>query len=144
MKLIIILLIGLVFESIGVICLKRGLQQVGEIERISLPEILRVVRGGVTNANIYLGTFFELLFFIALLILMSKGEVSYIWPLTSLGFVITPIAAHFFLREQVGLLRWAGIVLIMMGAATITWSEHLKPKTAAAGTSSRFESGIER
>ena len=129
MKLIIILLIGLVFESIGVICLKRGLQQVGEIERISLPEILRVVRGGVTNANIYLGTFFELLFFIALLILMSKGEVSYIWPLTSLGFVITPIAAHFFLREQVGLLRWAGIVLIMMGAATITWLAVMLPSS---------------
>jgi uncharacterized membrane protein len=138
MKLIIILLIGLVFESIGVVCLKRGLEQVGEVQRISVPEILRVVRGGLANGNIYLGTFFELLFFIALLILMSKGDVSFIWPLTSLGFVITPIAAHFYLREQVGLLRWAGIVLIMMGAATITWSEHVKPKTAPAAKQSEL------
>jgi drug/metabolite transporter (DMT)-like permease len=48
--------------------------------------------------------------------------------MTSLGFVITPIAAHFILREQVTGLRWLGILLIVGGAGVISWSEQAKPK----------------
>ena len=63
------------------------------------------------------------LFFAGLLILLSKGDVSFVWPLTSLSFVMTAIAARLFLHEQIVPARWAGICLIMAGAALITWSE---------------------
>lgn len=120
-KLILILLIALVFEAIGVVFLSKGIKQVGP--KISTVEIARVVRTGVTNINILLGILFEALFFAGLLILMSKGDVSFVWPLTSLSFVMTALAAKFFLHEQISAARWTGIWLIMIGAALITWSE---------------------
>jgi len=55
---------------------------------------------------------------------MSKGaEISFIWPLTALGFVFTTLAARFILHEQVPLVRWGGVLLIMAGAGLITYSE---------------------
>ena len=131
-KLIIILVIGLLFEAVGVVYLNKGLKQVGEVRQISAGEILRVVKSGVTNGNILLGVLFEAIFFGTLLVLMSKGDVSFIWPLTSLGFVLTTLAAKFILHEEVHWLRWCGVLLIMLGAGVITYTEKMveqKPRT---------------
>ena len=133
-KLLVILLIGLVFESTGIVLLKRGITQVGDVERISVGEIARVVKAGVTNTQVLLGVFFEALFFACLLILMSKSEISFLWPLTALSFVFATLAAMFFLHEQVSAVRWAGVVCIMIGAALISYSEHSKPTTSPSGT----------
>jgi multidrug transporter EmrE-like cation transporter len=89
----------------------------------SRSEILRLVGRGVTNPHILLGVFFEALFFIGLLMLMSKADVSFVWPLTSLSFVVTTIAAKIYLHEEVSVIRWSGVCLIMMGAGLITWTE---------------------
>ena len=125
-KLILILLIGLVFESTGVVLLKKGMSQIGEVKTVSVSETARVVRAGATNPHILLGVFFEALFFISLLILMSKSDISFLWPLTGLSFVFATIAAIWFLNERVSGVRWAGVVLIMLGAALISYSEYAK------------------
>jgi drug/metabolite transporter (DMT)-like permease len=139
-KLLVILLIGLGFEAVGVVYLNKGLRQVGEVEKVSVAEVMRVVRSGAANPNILLGVFFEAIFFGTLLVLMSRGaEVSFIWPLTALGFVFTTLAARFILREDVPLLRWGGVLLIMLGAALITYTEKKtgqKPAPAPVAPSS--------
>ena len=122
-KLLILLIVGLLFEAVGVVYLNKGLKQIGEVQKISAPEIARVVKNGATNGNILLGVLFEAIFFGMLLVLMSKGTVSFIWPLTSLGFVLTTIAAKFILHEEVSWLRWCGVLLIMLGAGVITYTE---------------------
>src|SRR5262245_34703557 len=122
-KLIMILLIALVFEAIGVVFLSKGLKQTGGVSTVNVVEVLRAVRVSVTNGNILLGVFFEAVFFSGLLILLSKSDVSLVWPLTSLSFVMTGIAAKVFLHEQIVPARWMGICLIMAGAALITWTE---------------------
>jgi uncharacterized membrane protein len=122
-KLLIILLTGLVFEAVGVVYLNHGLKQVGEVRTVNAAEVMRVIKSGVSNHNILLGVFFEAVFFGTLLVLMSKGTVSFIWPLTSLGFVLTTIAAKFILHEEVSPLRWGGVLLIMLGAGVITYTE---------------------
>ena len=115
-KLLLVLLIGLVFESTGVVLLKKGMNQIGDVKQISAAEVARVVRSGATNANILLGVFFEALFFACLLILMSKSEISFLWPLTGLSFVFATFAAILFLDERVSAIRWIGVVLIVIGA----------------------------
>jgi uncharacterized membrane protein len=122
-KLLTILLVGLLFEAVGVVFLNQGLKQVGEVHNMSVTEVLRVIKSGATNHKILLGVFFEAVFFGTLLVLMSRGTVSFIWPLTSLGFVLTTIAAKYILHEQVSWVRWCGVLLIMLGAGVITYTE---------------------
>ena len=125
-KLILILLIGLIFESAGVVLLKKGITQIGEVQGITAAEILRVAKAGAMNPQILLGVFFEALFFLCLIILMSKSDISFLWPLTALSFVFATFAAIFFLGENVSPLRWIGVILIVIGAAFISYSQHIK------------------
>ena len=131
-KLLVILLIGLIFEAAGVVLLKKGITQIGEIQQKTPGEVIRIVKSGMTNRTILLGVFFEALFFACLLILMSKSDISFLWPLTALSFVMTTLAALIFLGEKVSSARWAGVVFIMIGAALISYSEHSKPKPPVA------------
>ena len=128
-KLLLILFIGLVFESTGVVLLKKGMTRIGEVKTVSAAEIVRVVKAGATNTQILLGVFFEALFFICLLVLMARSDISFLWPLTALSFVFATLAAILFLHEQVSPVRWAGVVFIMIGAALISYSEHAREKT---------------
>ena len=127
LKLIVILLIGLVLEAVGVVLLSQGLHEIGEIKRVSASEISRIVVRGACNRHILAGVAFEAAFFGVLLYLLSQRDVSLIWPLTSLGFVITALAARFIRHENVTALRWGGVVLIVIGAMIVAWSEKKAP-----------------
>ena len=129
-KFIVILLIALLFEAVGVVFLSGGLKQIGEVKQVNVAEIIGVVKRGITNRDLLIGVFFEAIFFGTLLYLLSQKDVSLIWPLTAMGFVVTTFAAKIFLHEQVSGLRWAGVCLIVAGAALITYSEKLKKPAA--------------
>ncbi len=131
-KLLLILLIGLVFEATGVVLLKKGIVQIGDVAGLNAAELVRLVKAGATNPAILGGVFFEALFFVCLLFLLTKSDISFLWPLTALSFVMTTFAALIFLHEQVSGVRWAGVVFIVIGAGLISYSEHSKPKPSAA------------
>ncbi len=128
LKMLLILLVGLTFESTGIILLKKGMNTIGEMHGYTVGEALRLAKAGVTNPQILLGVFFQALFFGCLLILMSKSDISFLWPLTALSFVFATVAAMIFLHESVSGMRWIGVILIMIGAGFISYSEHAKSK----------------
>jgi drug/metabolite transporter (DMT)-like permease len=53
---------------------------------------------------------------VLLLGVMSKEDVSFVYPLLSIGYIITAIFAIMFLNEFVSVLRWGGIALIFLGS----------------------------
>jgi drug/metabolite transporter (DMT)-like permease len=125
-KLLLILFVGLSFETMGVILLSKGLKALDGPNGYSIGEIARLVGRAVTSRNIVVGVAFEAVFFVCLLIMMSRADISFVWPLTSLTFVFSTIAARFVLHEQIDGLRWAGVMLIMLGAGLITFTEKNK------------------
>src|SRR6266498_1882361 len=131
-KVLIVLLAALALEAAGVVFLSHGLKQIGEPEKLALDEVLRVIRRGFMNPSILLGVALETVFFGALLYLLSQRDVSLIWPLTALGFVLTALAAKFILREEIHWTRWMGVALIVIGAALVSYSEKMKHKPLAA------------
>ena len=126
-KIIIILVIALSFEAIGVVLLRKGLEQVDKqmslVQKPFFSRVLHAIGLGIRKWTIVLGIALEATFFAGLLYLLSQRDVSVVWPLTALGFVITTFSAKVFLHENVPGLRWGGVCLIVLGAAFITWSE---------------------
>jgi drug/metabolite transporter (DMT)-like permease len=141
-KLLSILLFGLACESAGVILLKKGMTHIGDVNGYNFAEMFRVFKAGATSPQILLGVFFEAVFFGCLLLLMSKSDISFLWPLTALSFVFATFAAMVFLGENVSWIRWIGVILIVIGAAFISFSEHSKEKTPPpADHQSRSDTG---
>lgn len=129
-KLFTILIIAAIIESVGVAFLAGGLKELSGFKTISISEVGRILLEVVTNGKILFGVFLEAIFFGALCYMLSQKDVSLVWPLTSLGFIVTTLAAKFVLHEQVSAVRWGGVLLIAIGAALTSYSEHEKQEAA--------------
>jgi drug/metabolite transporter (DMT)-like permease len=138
-KILLILVVAAVIESIGITFLAGGLKEIHGAKEITVSELARVLKSGATNGKILAGVGLEALFFGALLYMLSLKDLSFVWPLTSLGFIVTTLAAQFILGEKVSAARWAGVLLIALGAFLISYSEQAKaqredPQPAANST----------
>jgi drug/metabolite transporter (DMT)-like permease len=131
-KILFILVVAAIIESIGVALLSGGLKELHGAKEITVSEIARVLKSGATNGKILAGVGLEAVFFGALLYMLKVRDMSFVWPLTSLGFIVTTLAAQFILRENVSASRWAGVLMIAAGAFLISYSEHGKEERAAA------------
>ena len=75
-----------------------------------------------------LGVLLLILWLLSRMALLSWADLSYVLPVTSIGYVLVALAGRMFLNEQIGGKRWAGIVLIMAGVALV--SGGTTPQTA--------------
>jgi drug/metabolite transporter (DMT)-like permease len=139
-KIIVILIIAVIIESVGVAVLKGGLNEIGGATAMTPGEIGRVLKSGVTNVKILTGIALEAVFFACLLYMMSVRDVSFIWPMTSLGFIFTTLAAQFILNEKVTAARWAGVALIALGAFLTSYSEAAKEQKPPAAPTAQSQS----
>lgn len=78
------------------------------------------VMGGVVLLSLWL---------LSRMALLSWADLSYVLPVTALGYVASLLLARVFLGERVTLGRWAGTVLIVAGIALVA---RTTPKTAGA------------
>ena len=117
-----VLAVALVMEAAGLVCLRKGMIHVGEISTFNLKELFAIFLRMITNKMVVLGVFFEAIFFGLFLTLLSWGELSFILPLTALGYLVSGSFANYFLMEHVSPLRWAGTLLIVVGVFLITKS----------------------
>jgi drug/metabolite transporter (DMT)-like permease len=51
--------------------------------------------------------------------LLSWADLSYVLPVTSLGYVANAAMGHYFLDERITLQRWAGTLMIVAGTALV-------------------------
>jgi drug/metabolite transporter (DMT)-like permease len=78
-----------------------------------------------------------ILWMLSRMALLSWADLSYVLPVTSIGYVLVAIVGHVFLREQISTTRWAGIALIVAGVALVSGgaprSEPARARAAGAG-----------
>jgi len=74
---------------------------------------------GPLSPLVFLGVGLLILWTLSRMTLMSWADLSYILPITAIGYVLSAIAAKVFLDEQISGLRWSGTLLIMAGIALV-------------------------
>ena len=62
-----------------------------------------------------LGVALLIVWLLARMALLSWADLSYVLPVTAIGYVATALMGRFFLHEQVTPQRWAGTLLIVLG-----------------------------
>jgi drug/metabolite transporter (DMT)-like permease len=67
-----------------------------------------------------LGVVLLILWMMSRMALLSWADLSYVLPVTAIGYVLVALVGHIFLAEQVPPKRWAGIALIVAGVALVT------------------------
>src|SRR5580698_11654004 len=67
-----------------------------------------------------LGVALLVLWLMSRMALLSWADLSYVLPVTSIGYVLVALAGKAFLHEQIGVKRWSGILLIVAGVALVS------------------------
>ena len=73
----------------------------------------------LVNPWVLLGVSLLVLWTLSRMALLSWADLSYVLPITSLGYVLTALMGRVFLLEQVSWQRWAGILLIVVGVCLV-------------------------
>jgi multidrug transporter EmrE-like cation transporter len=105
----------------GQLSLKYGMSQIGNFS-LSLSALPPVFLRAATSLPVILGLFCYGLGFMVWLIVLAKAEVSYAYPMISLGYVFTAILAKMLFGEAVTLTRMAGILITCLGVFIIARS----------------------
>ena len=81
-----------------------------------------------------IGIVMQILWLLSRMSLLSVADLSFVLPVTSAGYVISTLLGRLMLHEPVSGPRWAGAVLISLGAALVV-STPERTTEAAAGSS---------
>jgi len=133
-RMVLVLLFGLVMEAVGVVLISKGQKSLQTRFEPRVEVVVQMAREALASPALLAGVAFEAAFFGCLLFLLSRFDVSLVWPLTSLSLVITTLTARIVLHEQVSGLRWAGVGFILLGAAIVLYTEKQKPQAASRGS----------
>jgi drug/metabolite transporter (DMT)-like permease len=71
------------------------------------------------NPWVALGVSLLILWMLSRMALLSWADLSYVLPVTALGYVLTVLAARVLLSEQVSWQRWTGTLLIVVGVSLV-------------------------
>lgn len=121
---IILILICVLMGSFGQIYMKKGLKESGGLQ---LNQILSWrFFTTVFQPHVFIGLALYIGASVLWLVVLSKADVSFAYPLIALGYVVTAILARIYFpiigleSENISLMRWMGIMLILGGVALVT------------------------
>ncbi|HEY6343021.1 MAG TPA: hypothetical protein VIY49_16125 [Bryobacteraceae bacterium] len=60
--------------------------------------------------------------------LLSWADLSYVLPLTAVGYIVTALIGRFLLHETVSVSRWSGTLLIVAGTALVGMTPTRSPE----------------
>ncbi|HBY58931.1 MAG TPA: transporter [Solibacterales bacterium] len=71
------------------------------------------------NPWVAAGVALLIVFTISRMVLLGRADLSYVLPVTAIGYVLTALAGLAFLKETIAPARWAGIALIVAGIVLV-------------------------
>ena len=107
--------------AIGQILLKTGMSKIGYIS-IKYSDIIQNVLKAFVSPYILVGILSYLLSMILWLIILSRVELSFAYPMVSAGYIIIIVFSYFILHENISLLRLIGVIMVCMGILFIARS----------------------
>lgn len=110
-----ILLFFLLLKAAGNSSMALGMKQIPEQMSLDPSLYLRAM----LNPFVALGVIALILALLTRMALFSLADLSYILPVTAVGYVGAVFIGKMFLHETVSVQRWAGTVLIFAGAILV-------------------------
>jgi multidrug transporter EmrE-like cation transporter len=117
-----LVLICVVAGALGQIIWKLGMSTMDKINGFEDLLKIKTILEIFTNKYIILGLIIYGSVFILWLAALSTLDVSFMYPMLSLAYVVTAIFAFVILGEQIAYSRWAGIALVVIGCVLIARS----------------------
>jgi drug/metabolite transporter (DMT)-like permease len=116
-----LILLDVILNVTGQLSLKYGMSQIGNFA-LSVSTLPPVFLKAATSLHVLFGLLCYGMGFMVWLIVLAKAEVSYAYPLISLGYVFTAILAKMLFGEALSATRVIGILFTCLGVFLVARS----------------------
>ncbi|HEY2257427.1 MAG TPA: SMR family transporter [Variovorax sp.] len=117
------ILSGVLLNAAAQLLLKAGARSVGEISMSDGAAALWRTAGGLAvHPGILGGLACYAISVVVWIVALSRVEVSIAYPMLSIGYVVNALLAWWLFGESVGLQRWLGIGVIIIGVILVARS----------------------
>jgi uncharacterized membrane protein len=96
-----------------------NLMLAGGMRRVGSPETPLAYVESLFDPQVALGVALLIVWMLSHMVLLSWADLSYVLPVTSVGYVLAALAGYWFLGEQISVARWMGIGLIAGGVSLV-------------------------
>jgi len=114
-------MLGVLLNAGAQLLLKEGMRRVGYFEFVwanALPIGMQVA----ANPFVLAGLFAYVVSVGVWLLVLSRVEVSFAYPLLSVGYIVNAVAGYYLFQENLSLTRITGILIICAGVYLVTRS----------------------
>ena len=121
-----LILVSVFLGAIGQVLVKYGATglQLNFAGKYLIESILSILR----NVPVMCGIISYGVSFLLWIKVLSKVELSYAYPMVSIGYIITMIFSYFVFKENISFTRLSGVVFIIIGVILVarSWVKSLK------------------
>ncbi len=130
MKTAVVLTVAVLANSLGTVCLSKGMKQFGDVDGLRGGELVQAIFYGVANPWVLVGVVLLAVFLACYMAALSWADLSFVLPATAPGYILTVFFSSIFLSETISPVRWAGTLLIVAGAWLVarTYSSRTAPE----------------
>lgn len=115
---VVLILVAVSFGAIAQLLLKTGIDSV----KGDTVGFTGLIIAAFTNLRVLVGFVLYAFGSVLWIVVLSKAELSYAYPMIALAYVVVTILSKVFLHEEVTLVRWSGLALICCGVFLISRS----------------------
>lgn len=109
--------VAIISGAIAQISLKRGVENLKDKYEINqLLNPINFAKALFTSPLLLIGLMLYIIGFVVWIAALTKLDVSFMYPMLALAYVLVAVLAAVFLKEEITLLRWTGIALVTIGA----------------------------
>ena len=109
-----LILTGVFLNAVAQLALKQGAGRLGDLA-FSWNNVIPIGIQVIFNPWIFLGLFLYGVSVVLWILALSRVEVSFAYPLLSIGYILVAIAGYFLFNEPLSMSKIFGILLIIAG-----------------------------
>lgn len=121
MMIFVLILCGVLLNAGAQLMLKAGMGQIGHFE-FSVANLLPIGVKVMANPPIITGLVMYVVSVWVWLLVLSRVQVSFAYPMLSIGYVVNAFAANYFFGEPLTSMRMLGIFIIISGVYLVAQS----------------------
>lgn len=112
-------------DSLAQLLMKKGLSGSG-IGALNFSNIAEFAAKNISSPLLWTGVIICILNFFLWIVILYRIELSVAMPVGSTSYIFIPILAMIFLHEHISLIRWLGIIFIILGIHFVSQSAKLQ------------------
>lgn len=109
-------------DTFSQLFLKSSINSIGEFSTRKIMNVLKFILKIILMPKAWLALLFSTLSLCLWLIVLAKADLNFAFSVDSMHYIFIAFASGLVLKEKVGLKRWVGTLLIVVGIALVAIS----------------------